>query len=298
MTLDIMMPFYGRIDHFKLAVESVLAQSDPDWRLTIIDDVYPDPSAGAWAAAIADARVTYLRNDINLGVSGNFHKAVSLMRERRAVIMGCDDVMLPGFVGRVRQIATAFPDAAMIQPGVEVIDADGAVHRPLADRVKALYAPRGTGMRTLEGEQMAKSLLQANWLYFPSIVWDVERLKRYEFRADLNVVQDLVMHLEFAKDGGLLVADDEIVFRYRRHGGSVSAVTGPDGSKFAEERQVFREAARDMDALGWHRAARAARVHLSSRLHAAADLPKAVLARDGEGFRSLARHTFGGLGAG
>ena len=54
MTLDIMMPFYGRIDHFKLAVQSVLDQTSPDWRLVIVDDVYPDLSAGEWARSSAD----------------------------------------------------------------------------------------------------------------------------------------------------------------------------------------------------------------------------------------------------
>ncbi|MFF2370045.1 glycosyltransferase family 2 protein [Agromyces sp. NPDC058110] len=294
MTLDIMMPFYGRIDHFKLAVRSVLAQTDPDWRLVIVDDVYPDLSAGEWAAAIDDPRVTYLRNEENLRPSRNYRKCVGLMENPFAVIMGCDDLMLPGYVARVNALTARFPNAAVIQPGVEVIDSDGALHRPLADRVKGWYEPRGSGIRVIEGETMARSLLRGNWTYFPSLVWNVERLRRHEFRTDLDVVQDLAMLLELAKDGGSLVVDDDIVFRYRRHAESVSAVTAPDGSKFAQERVVFGEAARDLAALGWHGAARAARLHLTSRLHAAADLPKAVLARDASGFRSLARHTFGG----
>ncbi|SIN70471.1 glycosyltransferase family 2 protein [Agromyces cerinus] len=296
MTLDIMMPFYGRIDHFKLAVESVLAQTDDDWRLTIVDDVYPDLSAGEWAKSIDDPRVTYIRNEVNLRPSRNYRKCVTLMQHPFAVIMGCDDLMLPGYVARVQELTTRFPDAAVIQPGVEVVDSDGGVHRPLADRVKALYAPRGTGVRTLAGEEMARSLLRANWTYFPSLAWNVARLRRHEFRLDLDVVQDLAMLLELAKDDGTLVVDDEVVFRYRRHAESVSAVTAPDGSKFAQERVVFGEAARDMEALGWQQAARAAKLHLTSRLHSAADLPKAVVARDAAGFRSLARHTFGGLG--
>ncbi|MDQ1597778.1 MAG: hypothetical protein QOI70_1202, partial [Microbacteriaceae bacterium] len=90
-----MMPFYGRFDHFREAVKSVLTQTDPDWRLTILDDVYPDLAPGEWAKAIVDPRVTYLRNDTNLRPSRNYNKAVSLATGTFVVIMGCDDVMLP-----------------------------------------------------------------------------------------------------------------------------------------------------------------------------------------------------------
>ena len=44
--LDVVMPFYGDPGLFRAAVESVLAQSDGDWRLVVIDDVYPDTARG------------------------------------------------------------------------------------------------------------------------------------------------------------------------------------------------------------------------------------------------------------
>ena len=295
MTLDIMMPFYGRVDHFKLAVQSVLAQDDPDWRLVIVDDVYPDRSAGEWAVALGDERITYLRNEENLRPSRNYRKCVGLMQSEFAVIMGCDDVMLPGYVRRVTELAARFPDAAVIQPGVEVIDTDGRRSRPLADRVKRWYMPHGERPLAISGERAALSLVRAAWFYFPSLVWNVERLRRHEFRADLDVTQDIAMVLDLVKDGGSVVVDDRVVFQYRRHAESVSAVTGPDGSKFAQERTVFAEADRSLRAVGWNRAARAARWHLSSRLHALADLPKAIGRGKSVGRRRLLRHVFGGL---
>ena len=36
-----MMPFYGDVEQFKRAVTSVLEQSDPDFRLVVVDDGYP-----------------------------------------------------------------------------------------------------------------------------------------------------------------------------------------------------------------------------------------------------------------
>lgn len=295
MRLDIFMPFYGRFDHLKVAVESVLAQTDGNWRLVVVDDVYPDRAPGEWVAAIQDARVEYIRNTENLRPSRNYRKCVSLMESDFAVIMGCDDVMLPDFVAHARTLIATYPNVSVIQPGVEVIDADGDVHHPLADRVKRAYLPRGRGVRILSGESLAVSLLRASWFYFPSLIWNVEHLRRHEFRADLDVTQDIAMLLELAEDGGSIAIDDRVVFQYRRHASSVSAVTGVDGSKFAQERSVYAEAERDFAAIGWNRAARTARFHLTSRLHAAAAIPSAIRASDAEGRRNLVRHTFGGL---
>jgi glycosyltransferase involved in cell wall biosynthesis len=292
VTLDIMMPFYGRFDHFRAAVNSVLAQTDPDWRLVIIDDVYPDLAPGEWAQAIDDPRVTYIRNTENLRPSRNYNKAIGLTTSRFVTIMGCDDVMLPGYVGRVNELTVQHPDAGIVQPGVGVIDENGAPSHPLADWVKGFYRFSGTGTRTYAGEELATSLLRGNWTYFPSLVWRTELLAD-GFRTDLDVVQDLAKLFEITAGGGTLVLDDVQVFSYRRHSKSVSAVTGPDGTKFLQEAKLFAEAAAASRSLGWTRAARAARSHLSSRLNALTELPGAIFKGNTEGCKNLLGHVFG-----
>ncbi|MBC7761013.1 MAG: glycosyltransferase family 2 protein [Candidatus Saccharibacteria bacterium] len=290
MTIDILMPFYGSFDHLKLAVQSVLAQTDPDWRLTVVDDVYPDLAPGEWVKQIDDPRVTYIRNERNLRPSRNYNKSVKIATSEFVQIIGCDDVMLPRFVERVHELIAQFPDADIFQPGVSVVDENGRASDPLADRVKSLYRFRGTGARRYQGEQLAVSLLRGNWTYFPSLVWRRDQLAAFEFRTDLDVVQDLAMLFEITKAGGSLVLDDEIVFNYRRHSASVSAVTGTDGSKFAQERTLFSEAVHSCRKIGWGRAAGVARRHVTSRLNALSELPGALLSRNAVGRRALVEH--------
>jgi len=291
--LEIFMPFWGRVDHFKLAVESLLAQTDPDWRLTIVDDRYPDDEPQRWIAELGDPRIRYLRNDENLGVSRNYVKCVALAEAEFLVIFGCDDVMRPGYIARVKQLLAEYPEVAVIQPGARVIDGDGREYLPLPDRMKRYYRPRGTGVRVLAGERLARSLLRGNWTYFPSLVWRTELLRRYGFDQDLNVVQDLIMLLDIAADGGTMVLDDDPVFTYRRHSGSVSSATAVDGTRFAQERALFDQSAELFGGKGWARAARAARWHISSRLHALSMLPAAIRRRDGRGVRILLAHARG-----
>lgn len=291
-----MMPFYGDPTLFQLAVRSVLEQDCPDWRLTIIDDVYPDRAPGEWAASLDDERVRYLRNAENLRPSRNYNMAIEIAKTEFVTIMGCDDLLHPGYVGRVLRLIAEFDGAAIIQPGVRVIDGDGRPSKPLADRVKARYRLPGPYPIKASGEILATSLLRGNWTYFPSLVWRRSRLAG-GFRTDLDVVQDIAKIFEIVSEGGDLVVDDEVVFSYRRHARSLSATTGVDGSKFAQERVFFREATLRCGDLGWERAAHAARRHVSSRLNAVTELPSAVLARDGAGIRALARHAMKGLKA-
>ncbi|PJJ61728.1 glycosyltransferase family 2 protein [Compostimonas suwonensis] len=293
MTVQIVMPFYGRVDHFRLAVESVLAQSDPDWRLLIIDDAYPDPEPQRWATALGDPRVSYRRNPENLGINANFQASVDAATEEWVTIFGCDDIMLPGYVARVKALAERHPDAAFIHPGTRVIDEAGVVSLPLVDRVKGWYRPRFRGTLVLSGQRLAVSITRGNWMNFPAIAWRREPLQSVGFRPRFQIVQDLALAIDLALRGGSLVLDDELVFEYRRHASSVSSWRASDGSRFVEEREFFVAEAARFREHGWTTAARVARVHLSSRVNALTRLPVAIRSGNGRAMRGLLRHAFG-----
>jgi glycosyltransferase involved in cell wall biosynthesis len=298
-TVDVMLPHYGRLDLVQDTVRSVLAQDDPNWRLTVVDDTGDDTGESAddalaeWCADLGDDRVRYHRNPRNLGINRNFQQCVDLVEHELAVIIGCDDLMLPGYVGTVRSAHAAHPDVAMIQPGVEVVDATGAPARTLVDLSKRFYAPRASEPTVIAGQELAVSLLRGNWLYFPSICWRSEPLRRTGFREGLDVVQDLALVLDLVLDGESLLVEPTTCFRYRRHDASVSSAHAADGRRFAEERAFFLESADRMAVRGWPRAARAARRHLSSRLNALTRLPAAARHGGLGGVRTLARHAFG-----
>ncbi|HEY8372427.1 MAG TPA: glycosyltransferase family A protein [Pseudonocardiaceae bacterium] len=294
MTIDIMLPYYGDVALMQATVRSVLAQDDTDWRLTVVDDGYPDDSIPGWFAALDDPRVRYLRNERNLGANRNYQKCVELVEHDVAVIMGADDIMLPNYVSTIRRIHREHPEVAMIQPGVQLIDEHGRPAKGLVDAAKQwLYAPKVHGRRVMRGESLAVSLLRGNWLYFPSLAWRAEALRRTGFREGLNVVQDLALVIDLVQQGESMVVDSTVCFQYRRHRASDSSWRALEGTRFVEERNYFVDVAERLQAQGWHRAARVARAHLSSRLHAATLLPRAVRAGHRTGVRNLARHVFG-----
>ena len=303
MTVDVLFPYYGDVAMMKQAVDSVLGQTSSDWTLTVIDDGYPDDSIpGYFGALVAkDPRITYLRNEENLCANGNYRKALTFVRHELAVVMGADDVMLPNYLETVVAAHTQFPSAQIIQPGVQVIDEHNKPGSGLIDMMKRVYAPRvhgSDGRRLLSGEPLAISLMRGNWLYFPSVCWKSDTLVATNFREGLNVVQDLALALDLIKAGGSLVVDNTVCFQYRRHRQSDSSWRALEGTRFIEEREFFAQMADEFAAIGWRRAARTARLHLSSRLNAATLLPKAWRTKQHQGVRNLREHVLARPGRG
>jgi glycosyltransferase involved in cell wall biosynthesis len=293
-TLDIMLPFYGDPALMRLTVESILAQSSPEWQLTVVDDGYPDDSIPGYFADLGDSRVRYERNEKNLGANGNYRKCVGLADRELVVVMGADDIMLPNYVETVLDAHRQFPRAAVIQPGVQVIDEHGTVVKTLVDTAKQrLYMPKVNGRQEFTGEPIAASLLRSNWLYFPSLCFRRDAMVEVGFRDGLNVVQDLALVIDLICRGDSLVVDSQLCFSYRRHSASDSSWRALEGTRFIEERDYFLSAAAQVRGLGWNRAARAAELHLSSRLNAATYLPAALRKRQMSGVRNLSRHAFG-----
>jgi glycosyltransferase involved in cell wall biosynthesis len=288
--LHLLVPYWGDPRLLDQTMASVLAQSDPRWRVTVIDDAYPDLAAQRTWDDHPDDRITFLRNEVNLGVAGNFEKARRLAEGQLVAFLGSDDLLHPSYVAQAWRVHEAHPDADVIQPGVEVIDHEGRPTDGLTERIKRALRPRGTGPRELGGEELATSLLRGNWLYWPSLVFTSEALARVRFRDDLPTILDLALVLDLVDDGARLVVDPTVCFSYRRHAESASSLGLHTGDRFAEDRRFFAEAAARMEQRGWPRAARAARRRWVSRLHALSLAPGALRARSADQLRELGRH--------
>jgi glycosyltransferase involved in cell wall biosynthesis len=288
--LDIVMPFYGDPFLLEEAIVSVLAQSNPNWTLTIIDDAYPEPVAKAIVSNYPDPRISFIRNQGNQGVSGTFQQALNIGTRQYLVILGCDDRLLPNYVNRVLTIIQQNPGITYIQPGVMIIDENGREYSPLGDQVKKRISKRFKAPRILSGDNLASSLLSGNWTYFPSICWNRDAISKHGFRQDMQIVLDLSLQLDLLFSGGSMYLDNSPVFEYRRHKSSASSWTAREGSRFKEEKALFHEAKSRSLELGWDRSRRAANLHLTSRLNAITHLPHALFSLNWRATCTLLKH--------
>lgn len=292
MTLQIFVPFWGDPDLLFQTIDSVLAQRNPDWEMTIIDDCYPDDSVAERMAAYTDERITYVRNPKNLGITENYREAIRRATSEYITILGCDDLLHRHYVDVVTDAIKRHPTADVIQPGVKVINEHGVTISPLTDRIKqSVLTPRG-GETILTGEEMATSLLRGDWLYWPSLTFRTETLQRIDFREGLPIIQDLALLIDIALDGGSLVYTPPVAFSYRRHGSSASQKTLLDGRRFVDERSYYATARSLAQAKGWDRTARVARVRLMGRLHAITELPSVLRHGNRAGLKSTLAHIF------
>lgn len=290
MKFDIALPFYGDVTFLKEAVASVIAQTNPNWHLLVVDDGYPDETLPAWFAGLEDSRISYLRNVENLGANGNFQKCLSLVTSEFCVVMGADDILEPNFINVVANTILKYPEASIIHPGIKTVDEDNNEISTRSEVVKLKIRSSLQTNQILFGEALATSLMKGNWMYFPAITWRTKIIQEIGFRPGFNVCQDLGLAMDLIMQGGKMVVIDDEIFRYRRHTASDSSVKAINGERFIDERNFFKVMATDLESLGWSKAARAARVHLTSRLHAASLIPACV--SRGKNPWSLVKHLF------
>ena len=290
MKFDIALPFYGDVGFLKEAVASVIAQTDPNWHLLVVDDGYPDETLPAWFAGLNDSRISYLRNVENLGANGNFQKCLSLVTSEFCVVMGADDILEPDFIEVVTNTILKFPEAAIIHPGVKIVDEKNNEISTRSDSIKFKIRNLLESNQTLTGEDLATSLMKGNWMYFPAITWRTRIIQEIGFRSGFNVCQDLGLAIDVIMQGKQMVLIDDEIFRYRRHVSSDSSIKAINGERFIDERNFFKVMNADLQSLGWNKAARAARLHLTSRLHAASLIPACI--RRGKNPWNLVKHFF------
>jgi glycosyltransferase involved in cell wall biosynthesis len=287
---DIALPFYGDVAFLKKAVASVIAQTDPNWHLLVVDDGYPDGTLPAWFAGLNDSRISYLRNEKNLGANGNFQKCLSLINSDFCVVMGADDLLESDFIEVVTRTISRYPEASMIHPGIKIVDEENNEISTKSEVIKLRIRNSIESKQILFGEALATSLMKGNWMYFPAITWRTKTIQDIGFRPGFNVCQDLGLAMDLIMQGGKMVLIDDEIFRYRRHTASDSSVKAINGERFIDERNFFKVMNTDLKSLGWNNAARAAKLHSTSRLHAASLIPACI--RRGKNPWSLVKHLF------
>jgi len=261
--VDILLTYWGDFELLKEAVNSVLAQTEDDWRLLVFDDCYPSEEPAAYFSNLTDKRIVYFRHKKNIGITNNFNFALKAASSKFCVMMGCDDVMLPNYIETALE---HIQDAAMYQPQVDIIDANSKVYLPLGDKMKRLLQPRKSGV--YKGEKLALSLCNGNWLYFPSIMWKTDVIKKYGFDAKYKIVEDVILELNIIKDGGTLYFDKQTTFCYRRFANSLSSrEKSKNGIRFQEETDAYNDFSATFKKIGWTKASYAAKGHITSRLH-------------------------------
>jgi glycosyltransferase involved in cell wall biosynthesis len=119
--IAVVLPTYGRAQLLRGAVESVLAQSETDFELWVVDDGSRDDTP-ALLATFDDPRLHVVRSETNRG--GNWARNEGIRRSRAPILcfLDSDDRYLPGKLAFVRDWFDEHPTFDVLVDSFRVVD--------------------------------------------------------------------------------------------------------------------------------------------------------------------------------
>jgi glycosyltransferase involved in cell wall biosynthesis len=124
--ISIGMPLYNAAAYLEGALDSLLAQSEPDFELFISDNASTDTTEDICRAyAKRDPRIRYTRNAENIGAAANFNRVFQETRAPYFLWAAFDDGWHPDFLRETAAVLDAKPEASMASTGIVFIDEDG-----------------------------------------------------------------------------------------------------------------------------------------------------------------------------
>ena len=121
--ITIFLPVYNGANYIRQAIDSVLAQTYANWTFLIVDNCSTDNTAEICKPYLADPRFQYILNETNLGVHGNFHKALSLCKTTYFAYLSHDDIYVrPDAFAQAHSILEADKSLAMVNAPVRWLD--------------------------------------------------------------------------------------------------------------------------------------------------------------------------------
>lgn len=93
--VSIIMPSYNTAQYIADSIRSVQAQTYKNWELLIVDDCSSDNSDNVVAPFLSDARIRYLKNEVNSGAAVSRNYALREAKGRWIAFLDSDDLWHP-----------------------------------------------------------------------------------------------------------------------------------------------------------------------------------------------------------
>ena len=239
-SLTFAIPYYANLVYLRKAIESVLAQSDADWKLLVCDDGSEHARTEELVAGFHDDRLRYHGNERRLGMAGNWNRCLDLADTDLVTLLHADDELLPNYAVTMRQAAEQYPRATALFCDAEVIGADSRPRFSLPDRLKHLLKPHAQTIE-LAGREGIRVLLRGNFIMCPTLCYRKSVLDERRFADRWRMVQDLDLTTRLLLAGETLIGIPRVAYRYRRHAENATSQYTRDLLRFREEVALYGE---------------------------------------------------------
>ena len=204
------------------AIDSVRAQTYPNWELCLCDDA----SDAHWDAP-ADDRIRVARSPVRLGISGALNRARTLASGELLCFLDHDDLLVPRALQAIVQAGAGF-----VYSDEDYVDEAG---RPVRPHLKPEWSPELLSNCMYVGHPMAVS---------------AERFDAVGgFRGEYDGAQDYDLALRVTRSGASVAHVPEILYHWRQHARSIASDTGAKPYAHGAGRRAAQDAAPDAEVL-------------------------------------------------
>lgn len=204
------------------AVSAVLGQTLADLELIIVDDRSTDDSLAVIAAAAAgDPRVKVIVQDVNGGPAVARNRALAEARGRWIAVFDSDDLMAPD---RLEKLVVAGEAAAadIVADNLEIFQ-DGSPEPGKPFLTGRAYA-QGREITLADYIASARMYSKRPGLGYLKPLFRAETFGQMRYREDLRIGEDYDLVLRLLAAGRTMRLEPEALYRYRKHGASISHV--------------------------------------------------------------------------
>lgn len=211
--VSVIVPTHDHERFVRETLDSVFAQTYPHLQVIVSDDASTDGTVALVREAYGD-RVDLVASEVNTGISGNFNRALGAVRGELVAWLDGDDLMRPHRIERQVAALEARPDAAGCIADAEVLQwPSGEVLGRFTTLVNGRTGVRDGGIELL---------FDPNYAMLPSVsLLRASCIPEHGFDERIPVLNDWLFHIEVFRRGPV-VAVDEVLGSYRRHGGNVT----------------------------------------------------------------------------
>lgn len=122
---SVIIPLYNKAPYVRRSLDSVLAQSFPDFEVIVIDDGSTDEGASI-VASYQDSRIRLIRQE-NAGVSAARNKGIETAKAAWLAFLDADDEYFSNFLEKMRDSIFKCPDCGFIFSGYLYTDIAGCI---------------------------------------------------------------------------------------------------------------------------------------------------------------------------
>lgn len=134
--LSVVIPTFNRAGYLQQALDSVLAQRDADFEVIVSDNCSEDDTPALLERYRGHPRLRCFRNNENIGMVRNWHKAIFEHAQGDWFLLLSDDDYLidPLYLAKVQQLITAHPKLVLVY-------AEGYLQNAQTGEQRALHLP-------------------------------------------------------------------------------------------------------------------------------------------------------------